>query len=56
MFSDLTAGMRENLETALPRTAFTKEDDTIPVVAKAKVKYLVKVHRSSCRSRWGQDT
>lgn len=41
MFSDLTAEMRDSLETALPQTPFSDEDDVIPVVAEPKVRVLI---------------
>lgn len=37
MFSDLTANMKQNLETTLPKSAFTDKDDMIPVMADPKV-------------------
>lgn len=37
MFSDLTAEMKENLQTTLPKTAYTDKDDMIPVMADPKV-------------------
>lgn len=40
MFSDLTAEMKENLQTTLPKTAYTDKDDMIPVMADPKVDVL----------------
>lgn len=37
MFSNLTAEMKQNLETTLPKSAFTDKDDMIPVMADPKV-------------------
>lgn len=37
MFSDLTAEMKQNLETTLPKSAFSDKDDMIPVMADPKV-------------------
>lgn len=37
MFSNLTEEMKQNLETTLPKSAFTNKDDMIPVMAEPKV-------------------
>jgi len=37
MFSNLTEEMKQNLETNLPKSAFTDKDDMIPVMADPKV-------------------
>ncbi|CAM9596991.1 unnamed protein product [Hapterophycus canaliculatus] len=41
MFSDLTAEMKENLQTTLPKTAYTDKDDMIPVMADPKVSPVI---------------
>eukprot|EP00903_Cladosiphon_okamuranus_P014104 g13110.t1 len=41
MFSDLTAEMKQNLQTTLPKTAFTEKDDMIPVMADPKVSPVI---------------
>lgn len=44
MFSDLTADMKQNLETTLPKSAFTDKDDMIPVMAEPKVRSRNALH------------
>eukprot|EP00752_Nemacystus_decipiens_P003531 g3257.t1 len=41
MFSDLTDEMKQNLETTLPKSAFTDKDDMIPVMAEPKVSPVI---------------
>ncbi|CAN0522873.1 unnamed protein product, partial [Ectocarpus sp. 12 AP-2014] len=41
MFSDLTAEMKENLQTTLPKSSFTDKDDMIPVMADPKVSPVI---------------
>ncbi|CAN0420090.1 unnamed protein product [Pylaiella littoralis] len=41
MFSNLTEEMKQNLETTLPKSAFTDKDDMIPVMAEPKVSPII---------------